>query len=424
MTIMKRHTKAELNFWVMPNAGIATRSLLQKQIDEFESLRTDVKVNLVVHPWSLAWNRLMDVVKGRSEKTVPDILQVGTTWVSTLSYLGALEKTPASLASTAQQQTQSLLGDTNSYCVPWFIDIRVLYYRRDIFENFQLDPHLLSDWRGFNRLCGDLQRSLAKSNRYPKIIAPLCIPGQKPGVLMHDLAPWIWQAGGDFVSENSKVPDLVNGALFQGCQFYFDLINQGFMPIPNAALPPGNFFTGHYAMQFSGSWPVDSYLTLGWPYGAPEVAMGAGVVPLPAGPQGRYTFLGGSNLGVSSASENKELAWEFIQFMVDPDRMTRHARSIGALPARLSDLEPLFSRHPGARDAFFSSFGHARRLPRIIELGSVEQIIYKMSVRVISLIRAKEYTPRRLQQEIEAANNEIKSLLSVHRYGGVSGKAA
>lgn len=424
MSVIRRHSKTELNFWVMPNAGIATRAILQKQIEEFERQRSDVKVNLIVHPWSLAWNRLMEVVKGRSGKTHPDIIQVGTTWVSTLSYLGALEKAPLSLANPGPSQTPTFLGDTNPYCVPWFIDIRVLYYRRDVFENFQLDPKLLGDWRGFNRICGELQKALTKSKRYPKIIAPLCIPGQKPGVLMHDLAPWIWQAGGDFVSENTKEPDLAQAALFQGCQFYFDLINQGYMPIPNAALPPGNFFTGHYAMQFSGSWPVDTYLNLDWSYGAPEVAMGVGVVPLPAGPTGRYTFLGGSNLGVSSASENKELAWEFIQFLVESERMTSHARAIGSLPARLGGLEPLFTRHPMARDAFFNSFGHARRLPRIIELGSVEQIIYKMSFRVISLIRAKEYTPKRLQQEIEAANNEIRALLSVHRYGGINGKAA
>jgi multiple sugar transport system substrate-binding protein len=189
------------------------------------------------------------------------------------------------------------------------------------------------------------------------------------------------------------------------------------MPVPNSALPQGNFFTGHYAMQFSGSWPVDTYLNPNSPLASADVVNGTGLVPLPSGPQGRYTFLGGSNLGVSSSSQNKTLAWEFIQFLMNPTHAISHARAIGALPARLSGMDGLFDRIPMAKEVFFSSFGYARRLPRMVELGSVEQILYKMSTRILSQIRERVYNHKRLQTEINMANNDIKSLLSIHRYG-------
>ena len=35
-------------------------------------------------------------------------------------------------------------------------------------------------------------------------VAPLAMPGQKPAVLMHDLAPWVWEAGGDFCSDDMR----------------------------------------------------------------------------------------------------------------------------------------------------------------------------------------------------------------------------
>ena len=41
--MIRRHTKSELNFWVMPNAGFATRPVLQSLVDEFEAARPDVK---------------------------------------------------------------------------------------------------------------------------------------------------------------------------------------------------------------------------------------------------------------------------------------------------------------------------------------------------------------------------------------------
>jgi hypothetical protein len=124
-------------------------------------------------------------------------------------------------------------------------------------------------------------------------------------------------------------------------------------------------------------------------------------------------------------SRNKEAAWEFMKFLLEPARMVKHARAIGALPARLSGMEGLFDRVPMAKESFFNSFGYARRLPRLIELGSVEQIIYKLGSKILSLIREKTYDHKRLHQEINTANNEIKSLLSIHRYGTkITGEAA
>lgn len=417
MNTVRRHNKIELNFWVMPNAGFATRGILDEFIREFEMSRPDVRVKLTAHPWSLAWSRVMDVVKGRNTRNLPDVMQVGTTWITTLSYLGALEEVPDQPFGPREHRTTTSIGDSSPFCIPWFIDIRVLYYRRDIFEAFRIDPALLSDWKGFARVCAELKRNLSKSDRFPRIVAPLGIPGQKPGVLMHDLAPWVWQAGGDFCSDDLRETNLNQAPLIQGLEFYFDLIGEGYMPVPNSALPQGNYFTGHYAMQFSGSWPIDTYLNPAWPYSQPEVALNTGVRPLPEGPQGRYTFLGGSNLGVSSSSRNKEAAWDFIHFMLDPARSVQHARSIGALPARLSGMEEIFDRVPEAKEVFFNSFGYARRLPRLIEMGSVEQIIYKMGGRVLASIREGTYSHKRLHQEINSANNEIKSLLSIHRYG-------
>lgn len=417
----RRHHKTELNFWVMPNVGYATRPILQSYIQEFEKTHPDVKVRLTVLPWSLAWNRLMEVIKSRSVKSVPDVIQVGTTWVTTLSYLGALEKAPR-LGGTDQEA--ATLGDASPFCIPWFIDIRVLYYRRDIFQSLGLDPRMLDDWAGFKNVCAEIQKGLQKGRVSSEIIAPLGIPGQKPGVLMHDLAPWVWEAGGDFCSEDMREANLSQEALIQGCEFYFDLIDKGYMPILNSALPQGNFFTGRYAMQFSGSWPVDTYLNPESPLATKEVANGFDVTLLPSGPQGRFTFLGGSNLSVTSISPNKDAAWEFIQFLTETPRLLSHARAIGALPPRLAGMSELFNRHPAAKNIFFNSFGHARRLPKLVELGSVEQIVYKMGLRVLSSIREKAYTQEKLRQEISAANHEIKALLSIHRYGSKVGKAA
>jgi multiple sugar transport system substrate-binding protein len=428
----KRSSKSEINFWVMPNAGVATRGILQTSVDEFERLNPDVKVNLVVHPWSLAWNRLVDVIKGRYLGPRPDVVQVGTTHVATLAYLGALDKIPDSGVLLDSDSMSTYIwdpgthstGEQDLFCVPWFIDVRVLYYRKDIFEQLGIPTELLNDWKGFRQACSIIKQSIGRNGPAHGLIAPVAFPGQKPGVLMHDLAPWIWGAGGDFCTEDLSQASLDSAEAQSGCETLFDMINDSFMPIPHSAVPSGNFFTGHYAMQLSGSWPAATYLNPNSPYSHRQVAEGFGVALLPAGPRGRFTFLGGSNLAVAAVSENKAASWRFVRFMSEPTRLMTHAQSIGALTARVASLEDLFRNHAAEKRIFWDSLGHARRLPRLVELGSVEQIVFKLGLRVLSLIRTGEYSERLLQREILSANNGINAVLSLHRYGAKTPVAA
>lgn len=413
----------ELHFWVMPNAGFSTRPILQPHIDAFERAHPGVRIRLTIHPWSLAWNRLLDVVKGRHEGAPPDVLQVGTTWIPTLTHLGALLEVPEADV-LPQDDTSAYIWDpgyeNNSgqdfFCVPWFIDVRVLYYRKDIFDRLGLTRDSLQDWQGFHNACASIAEHLRRNGFKTPLIAPLALSGQKLEVQMHDLAPWVWAAGGDFCSSDLLEATLLQGSFMKGAEFFFNLINQGYMPLRDNSVSPGNFFTGHYAMQFSGSWPAETYLNPESPHCHPEVAAGFDIAPFPAGPHGRFTFLGGSNLGVAAVSRQASAAWDFVRFMSDPSRQQRHARSIGALPARIASMDEVFRGHPGARKVFVESFGHARRLPRLIELGSVERIVLEMGHRMMHLIRGRDYSPKRLREVVMAANNDINSVISVHGY--------
>lgn len=424
--------RKELNIWVMPNAGFSTRPIMENTIREFQREHPQVDINLTIHPWSLAWSRLMDVVKGRYLGPQPDVVQIGTTWAATLSYLGALEQVPAEGIFANEDQMSAYVWDPGTqaekggglYCVPWFTDIRVLYYRKDILKNLGIKPDLLYDWKGFYKTCIEIKRHLDRGGPVRKMVAPLAIPGQKLGIMVHDLAPWIWGAGGGFCSDDMQKSHLNIPSSLAGCEFYFDLINEGIMPIPDPSVPQGNFFTGHFAMQFSGAWPASIYLNPNSPYSNKDVVENFGVALLPAGSHGRYTFLGGSNLAVLSSSQKKDEAWQLVKFLSDSNRQLDHARAIGALTARLASAEKLFEGHPEVKKVFWDSIGHARRLPRLIPLGSVEQIVSEMCGRVLGTIRARRYNHMLLREMIDQSSQDVDTVLSIHRYGTLSKEAA
>jgi len=64
----------------------------------------------------------------------------------------------------------------------------VLYYRQDILAKLNLSAEDLGTWKGFREACERLHNS-----KLGKTYFALPLQGQKEGILIHDLAPWIWE---------------------------------------------------------------------------------------------------------------------------------------------------------------------------------------------------------------------------------------
>ena len=90
-------------------------------------------------PWTAAHEKLLTAFAGNA---LPDVAQLGNTWLPELAVqLGALEPLDARVASSpdavAADDYFGGIWDTNVvdgklYGVPWYVDTRVLFYRRDL----------------------------------------------------------------------------------------------------------------------------------------------------------------------------------------------------------------------------------------------------------------------------------------------------
>ena len=151
----------------------------------------------------------------------------------------------------------------------------------------------------------------------------------------------------------------------------------------------------------------------------PWVAKNLGVTALPVGPRGRTTFIGGSNLAVSTHCSYPEEAWALVRFLSTRESQRRHAQGISALPARMDSLEDIFSGHEENRSVFIGSFGFARTLGSPIAKGSVERALWYFGERMIRLILNSGYNPHSLQHEVELTDREINTIISFYsRFGG------
>lgn len=402
----------------MPNAGFDTRRVMQRELALFRRENPGYDVKLTVHPWHFAWDRLIAVAKRKDYRDPPDVIQIGGTWNTTLAALGVLSDITDYLDDVERTDVIRPIWNycyeptrTKAYSLPWFLDARVLYYRKDLLAPLQIQPEDLSTWKGFREAC----ERLHNSNLGKKYFA-LPLSGQREGILIHDLAPWIWGGGGNFISSDRHVAQFNEPSSLKGIDFYFRMMVDHLIPLLGRdRLCTGDFFSGQFAFQVSGVWPINSFLNPKYPYYQPDVARNYGISVFPAGPAGQVTFLGGSNLGIVSSSQHPHAAWKLIKFLTSVDSQVRHSRQIGMLPSRYSALEQLLSAAPaGVAEVFRHSLRVARTLPCAATLGTIERIVGRVTQNLTTAVRENRYDERLLNEEMNSAAKEADYILSLY----------
>ena len=139
-----------LKFWTIGREGEVVAELLP----EFERAHPGVHVQVQQIPLTAAHEKLLTAFAGDA---LPDLSQLGNTWIPELAALGALEPLqPYVDASQVVRADDYFAGiwDTNVvdgrlYGVPWYVDTRLLFYRKDLLAQagFAAPPRDWDEWR-------------------------------------------------------------------------------------------------------------------------------------------------------------------------------------------------------------------------------------------------------------------------------------
>ncbi len=158
-----------IRIWVMYDKNI--KNALDEAIRLFNGTHTN-QINIVyrIIPWEDAYEIFKDIgsFNGEVERTgnPPDIIQVPSTWSAHLIHEGLLYGLTnlnwINQALYVQQVWNTCVSNNRIYAIPWFIDVRVLYYRRDIFERLNLSENDIRSWGSFESTADKIQRSRIK----------------------------------------------------------------------------------------------------------------------------------------------------------------------------------------------------------------------------------------------------------------------
>src|SRR5205085_2551621 len=125
---------------------------------QFRERHPEVQVRVQQLPWTAAHEKLLTAFAGDA---LPDLCQLGNTWLPEFSALGALEPLDERMAASGIPRDDYFAGilDTNVMPaedgqrrllgVPWYVDTRLLFYRSDLLRSagHARPPETWLQWR-------------------------------------------------------------------------------------------------------------------------------------------------------------------------------------------------------------------------------------------------------------------------------------
>jgi multiple sugar transport system substrate-binding protein len=302
----------ELTVWAMGNEGTKLGTLA----DAFMEANPDVKVSVTPVDWGQAVAKLQTAIAGG---TTPDVSQMGTDMMGQFGATGAFEPVPADIDKSAffEGAWNTNIVDGAVVGVPWYVETRLLYYRKDIAEKAGITAPPAT-WEDLKAMAKAMQEK----------------GGSKYGISLgtknwQEYFPFLWSNGGDVVDAAGQ-PALNSPQAVEALTFYNSFFTEGLTPksVPEGFDITPAFVTGDYPMFFSGPW----HLSLIEEAGGADFGDKWAIAPMPKKTTAT-SFVGGANVVVYKNSKNKDAAWAFVRFLSDPKTQALWYSTVTVLPA-------------------------------------------------------------------------------------------
>ena len=412
----------KLVVWVTPNSPDPQRDM-ERLIKGFKLEHPGIDVDVMVIDWGSAWNKFTTAATAQNG---PDLVLLGNTWTATLTEMGALMPLDSLLESMGgagrfidgAMETARPRGSDFVTSVPWFVDVRPVYYRKDVLSRLAIEPASIADWGSFTAAMRKIRDT--KPEVEGKVVLPFGFGGKNDWNFIHNMAPWIWGAGGDFLDSTATQSAIGSPESVRGVLFYLSLVRDNFNEVrnleKNTAQVSADFDEGRLAFWIE---PTSKTIYLDRPQflgGSGKTAATRNYACLmpPTSPEGqspRY-LLGGSNFAIFKFTHHRKEAQKLLEYLVGrPDVQMQWCRASGFLPTLKEVYDLPYFRENANRQVFLKMVRQGRPYPSVPYWGEIETGILKRRMsnifELISVARPGEWPEQRITQELQETDKEI-----------------
>ncbi|MXM63272.1 extracellular solute-binding protein [Streptomyces sp. HUCO-GS316] len=329
-----------LRVWLFQEVGNKPK---EKAVDSvvaaFEKAHRGTKVDVEYIPVDTRAQRVKAAFN--DPKSAPDVMEYGNT--DTAGYVhdgGLLDVTEEFGDWTEAKDTdptarQSVTVDGKIYGAPFYVGVRALYYRTDVFEDLGLHvPRTMAELASAAREIRD-----ARPDLYGLVVG---------GAYTYGAMPFVWANGGEIATgRNGSYASVIDSAAAQkGIKAYTSLFADDNCPPAKCAGMGGNDTVTAFAAGKAG-------MAIGGDFSHAAVEAGKvkgkyAVVPLPGVAAGSIApaFAGGNNIGVLKSTSHRTLAVDLMEDLASKETQASLFEAMGFLPTFVDVRQRVAAKAP------------------------------------------------------------------------------
>lgn len=390
-----------ITFWLMPNApDPGHQEWLDAKAKEFETL-TGTKVKIEQIGWGNAWTRITTAL---ATQEGVDVLQVGTTWNPQFAATGGIAEINIDDFGGADSFMKANLDSTTYkgkiWGVPWFAETRCLFYNKDLFADVGVEPPKTHD-----ELYAVSEKIIAKKGKGTAI----ALAGTNAWDLIHNWAIILWANGGSLLTPDNKKGAFNSEAGVKAMQWYIGLFEKGYADAACAGYTQPQvdaaFAAGNIGMCYMGPWNIATIKR-------DNPNLNYGIVEPPAGPAGKASFSGGSNLAILKSTTNLKAAKAWVNFLILQENLVPYCKDLSnVLPAKVAAFDDPYYQE-GYFSIFKTTLSYATAYAPMGVWGDIENAIVDNFKNVITDFVDKKYTPNTAKQYLDLAVEKVNAALA------------
>jgi ABC-type glycerol-3-phosphate transport system substrate-binding protein len=394
----RRDHPVELELWIT-DFNQDTRDLIDRDlIPRFEAAHPGVTVNTQYVSWTHVDEKLTISFAGG---VAPDVFQVGAEYVGGLAYRGMAEPLDDRIADWGEADDyfpaswNTCVYQGAVYGLPYLSAPRVLVYRKDLLRRagFERPP---DTWE---ELAEVAQRLTVKQGPVWEM-AGLNLP-----VSWQVFVEFLWENGGQVFNEEGTRSLLDSPEAAEALQFYADLYNT-YQVCPTAGMPQAGGSIPVFASERAAMEIMNQFAIYNVKKYAPELLDEVGIAPTPRR-RDRVISVYTDWLAMSPQAKHKDLAWELMTFLMEPDNLAAYNATLFFIPPRRSAGEAAdFMKETPQLQTFVDLMDeHGRSLPAIPEWFEIRTGLQRA-------VEAAIYQTKSAEQALADYHRELNDLLA------------
>jgi multiple sugar transport system substrate-binding protein len=362
------------------------KSLIEQAMQKLNEQHPDldIKINYTTFPYNVTRLKILSALE---DKAPVDLVTIDQIWLGEFAGKGLLSDLSNFTEIWGRQsdwyQTNWDGGayQDKIYGIWAWTDVRGIWYWKDLLDEAGVDPNLLKTWDGY----------ITAAKKLNSVLRPLGIEGVHLTGAGHspDLwYPYLWMLGGDIVSikqghstkGNYWYPSFNGTEGIRALNFIKEQVDAGILPqTQGTGFHHAEFLDRKFAVMIDA---LQHHIPISSPQNRTHFEQNVGFIPMfpvPDESTRTSTLMGGWEFGVPVTSAHKDLAWELITIMLEPQILGPHLTKHANMPTQIPIGEGQYSLEPRKvvpyYDQLVSMIPNAGTRPSIPEYPQIAEFI-------------------------------------------------